>query len=185
MKSENFNPSRTERACCTLRSCITSVSDKLERQSVMFKGERSLVQERLILTGKVCGLATMPMELVHFGKSLPVLRFAHLHRRYRTCKAFLYCRNVDTVDNDIILSVCFKDSVCSPIAHHKLLMLFDDIIQLINDSCRKQCKNLVVNSLYHITVVWIKHNTGLCCRIWYIISHIEISIFNNIKVKKQ
>lgn len=181
MKSENFSPSRTERACCTLRSCITSISDKLERQGVMFKGERSLVQECFILTGKDCGLTTLPMELVHFSKSLPVLCFAHLCRRYSTCKAFLYRRNVDAVNNVIVLSVCFKDSVCSPIADHKFLMLFDGIVQLINDSCRKQCKNLVVNSLYHITVVWIKHNTDLCCRIWYIISHIEISTFNNIK----
>ncbi len=181
MKSENFNPSRTERATSTLRSCITSVSDKLERQGVMPKGERCLVQERLILTGKDCGLATMPMELVHFGKSLPFLCVAHLLRCCRSIKAFLDCRNVDTVNNDIILSVCFKDSICSPIAYHKFLMLFNGIIQLINDSCRKQCKNLVVNSLYHITFVWTKYSTDLCCRIWYIISHIEISTFNNIK----
>lgn len=181
MKSENFSPSRTERATSTLRSCITSVSDKLERQSVMLKGERRLVQECFILTGKVCGLATMPMELVHLCKNLPFLRFAHLLGCCRSIKAFLYCRNVDVVNNDIILSVCFKDSVCSPIADHKFLMLFNGIIQLINDSCRKQCKNLVVNSLYHITVAWIKHSTDLCCRIWYIISHIEISTFNNIK----
>lgn len=181
MKSENFNPSRTERATSTLRSCITSVSDKLERQGVMLKDECSLVQKSLVLVSKDCGLATMPMTLVHLGKSFPVLRFAHLHRRYSSIKAFLYRRNVDVVNNDIILSVCFKDSVCSPIADHKFLMLFNGIIQLINDSCRKQCKNLVVNSLYHITVVWIKHSTDLCCRIWYIISHIEISTFNNIK----
>ena len=181
MKSENFNPSRTERATSALRSYITSVSVKLERQGVMLKGKRGLVQKSLVLTGKDCGLATMPMKLVHFGKSLPVLRFAHLLGCYRSIKAFLYCRNVDAVNNDIILSICFKDSVCSPIAHHKLMMLFDGIIQFINDSCRKQCKNLVVNNLYHITVVWIKHSTDLCCRIWYIISHIEISTFNNIK----
>lgn len=181
MKSENFNPSRTESACCALRSCITSMSDKLERQGVMFKDERSLVQERFILTGKDCGLATLPMELVHFGKSLPFLCFAHLLRCSRSIKAFLYRWNADAVNNEVILSVCFKDGVCAPIAYHKFLMLFNGIIQLINDSCRKQCKNLVVNSLYHITVVWIKHNTGLYCRIWYIISHIEISTFNNIK----
>lgn len=185
MKSENFSPSRTERATSTLRSCITSVSDKLERQRVMFKGERSLVQKSLVLTGKDCGLATLPMELVHLSKSFPVLHFAYLRRRYCSIKAFLYRRYVDAVNNDIILSVCFTDSVCSPVAYHKFLMLSDGIIQLINDSCRKQCKNLVVNSLYHITVVWIKHSTDLCCRIWYIISHFEISIFNNIKVKKQ
>ena len=181
MKSENFNPSRTERAISTLRSCITSVSDKLERQGVMFKGERGLVQECLILTGKDCGQATLPMELVHFRKSLPFLCFAHLLRCNRSIKALLYRRNTDAVDNDIILSVCFKDSVCSPIAYHKFLMLFDGIVQLINDSCSKQCKNLIVNSLYHITVVWIKHSSDLCCRIWYIISHIEISTSNNIK----
>lgn len=181
MKSENFNPSRTERATSTLRSCITSVSDKLERQGVMFKGERSLVQKSLVITGKDCGLATLPMELVHLSKNLPFLCFAHLLRCYHSIKAFLYRRNVDAVNNDIILSVCFKDSVCSPIAHHKFLILLNSIIQLINDSCRKQCKNLVINSLYHITIVWIKHRTDLCCRIWYIISHIEISTFNNIK----
>ncbi len=181
MKSENFSPSRTERATSTLRSCITSVSDKLERQGVMFKGERSLVQECFILTGKDCRLATMPMELVHLAKNFPVFRLDHLRRRCRSIKAFLYRRYVDAVNNDVILSVCFKDSVCAPIAYHKFLMLFNGIIQLINDSCRKQCKNLGVNSLYHIAVVWIKHNTGLCCRIWYIISHIEISTFNNIK----
>lgn len=181
MKSENFSPSRTERATSTLRSCITSVSDKLERQGVMFKSERSLVQKRFIPTGKDCGLTALPMKLVHLCKSLPVLGLSHLFGCYNTCKAFLYRRNVDAVNNDIILSVRFKDSVCSPIADHKFLMLFDGIIQLINDSCRKQCKNLVVNSLYHITVVWIKHSTDLCCRIWYIISHIEISTFNNIK----
>lgn len=181
MKSENFNPSRTERATSTLRSCITSVSDKLERQGVMLKGERSLVQECFILVRKGIGLASLPMDLVHLCKCFPVLCFAHLRRRYHPCKAFLYRRNVDAVNNVIILSVRFKDSVCSPIAYHKFLMLFDGIIQLINDSCRNQCKNLVVNSLYHITFVWIKHSTDLCCRIWYIISHTEISTFNNIK----
>lgn len=181
MKSENFSPSRTERATSTLRSCITSVSDESERQGVMFKSERSLVQEHFVLVSEGYGLASLPMKLVHLCKSIPVLCFAHLCRRYSTCKAFLYRRNVDAVNNVIVLSVRFKDSVCSPIADHKFLMLFDGIIQLINDSCRKQCKNLVVNSLYHITVVWIKHSTDLCCRIWYIISHIEISTFNNIK----
>lgn len=181
MKSENFSPSRTERATSTLRSCITSVSDKLERQRVMFKGECGLVQECFILVREGYGLASLPMKLVHLCKSIPVLCFAHLRRRYHTSKAFLYRRNVDAVNDDIILSVRFKDSVCSPIAHHKFLMLFDGIIQLINDSCRKQCKNLVVNSLYHITFVWIKQSTDLYCRIWYIISHFEISTFNNIK----
>lgn len=181
MKTENFNPSRTERAISTLRSCITTVRDMSERQNVVFKSERSLVQERFVLVSEGYGLASLPMKLVHLCKSLPVLGLSHLFGCYNTCKAFLYRRNVDAVNNDIILSVRFKDSVCSPIADHKFLMLFDGIIQLINDSCRKQCKNLVVNSLYHITVVWIKHSTDLCCRIWYIISHIEISTFNNIK----
>lgn len=181
MKSENYNPSRTERAISTLRSCITTVPDMSERQSVVFKGERCLVQESFIPTGKDCGLTALPMKLMHLGKSLPVLGFAHLFGCYHACKAFLYRRNVDAVNDDVIQSVRFKDSVCSPVADHKFLMLFDCIIQLVRDSCRKQCKNLVVNSLCHITFVWIKHSTDLCCRIWYIISHFEISTFNNIK----
>lgn len=140
---------RTESANSALRSCFnTPLSD---RKNVMFQYKFVDIKELVVFLGITNVLTSPPMVVVQTCKKFPLfVGLNHFWDRYSR-KTILNIRNVNVVNDCIVLPISLKNGVGSPIAYHNSFVFSYCGTQLVKYSRSDASKNVIMdNVICHI-----------------------------------
>ena len=158
---------RTEDAGCALRCRNIAVFD-LKTQYVGPQ-RQTLHIEKCIIDVRILSIrVTAPMEFVQFGQFSPHFGGPYFMWHRFSGKAVFYRWYDGSAKEEGIMTVRFKYSVSSPIAHHHFSEILNLRIEFVEYILRYRGENVIMNVLCHIVDIWIMIDTKVGAD-WYTI----------------